>query len=207
MLANGSIFERDSEVNKFMLMALGAGSMIAIAAPAAAQTVTGTVNITGSVADKCSVQPGSGNTFGGTVALGELAQADGTMATDLASRFNAPANSAQLNFHVVCNTAKATVAVDATELTTGGGTAAAGYAARIDYAAHVAVSLATPATQTFSNDSRNAASAAAATTDRLANSASNVSITADTFGTANLSDLLVSGSYTGNISIVIAPSA
>jgi hypothetical protein len=207
VLANGSNFERDSEVNKFMLLALGAGSMIALAAPAAAQTVTGTINITGSVANKCSVLPGSGSTFGGTVALGELAQADGTMATDLATRFNAAANAAQLNFRVVCNTANPTVAVDATELTTPG-VAPTGYASRIDYAAHVAVSLTPSGTNTFSNDSRNAATAAAATTGRIANNGStNVSVTADTFGTAALTDLLTAGSYTGNISIVIAPGA
>jgi hypothetical protein len=207
VLANGSNFERDSEVNKFMLMALGAGSMIALAAPAAAQTVTGTINITGSVANKCSVLPGSGSTFGGTVALGELAQADGTMATDLATRFNAAANAAQLNFRVVCNTANPTVAVDATPLTTAGA-APTGYASRIDYAAHVAVALTPSGTDTFSNDSRNAASAATATSARIANNGSNnVSVTADTFGTAALTDLLTSGSYTGNISIVIAPGA
>ena len=32
-------------------------------------------------------------------------------------------------------------------------------------------------------------------------------VTADTFGTANATDLLVAGSYTGNISIVVAPGA
>jgi len=37
VLANGSNLERDSKVKKFMLMALGAGSMIALAAPAAAR--------------------------------------------------------------------------------------------------------------------------------------------------------------------------
>ena len=207
MLANGNIWKRNGKVNKFMLMALGAGSMIAMAAPAAAQTVTGTVNITGSVANKCSVLPGSGSTFGGTVALGELAQADGTMATDLATRFNAVANAAQLNFRVVCNTANPTVAVDATELTTPG-TPPAGYASRFDYAAHVAVSLTPSGSNTFSNDSRNAPTAAAATTGRIANNGTNnVSVTADTFGTANLTDLLTAGSYTGNISIVIAPGA
>jgi hypothetical protein len=207
VLANGKFLERNSKVNKYLLAALAAGSMIAMAAPAAAQTVTGTVNITGSVANKCAVLPGSGSTFGGTVALGELAQADGTMATDLATRFNAAANAAQLNFRVVCNTATPTVAVDATELTTPG-TPPAGYASRIDYAAHVAVSLTPTGTDTFSNDSRNAAGAATATSARIANNGgNNVSVTADTFGTAALTDLLTAGAYTGNISIVIAPGA
>jgi hypothetical protein len=60
-----------------------------IAAPAMAQTVTGTVNITGNVTKKCHVDTAGGpsSTFGGLVALGELAVADGTMATDLATRF------------------------------------------------------------------------------------------------------------------------
>lgn len=208
MLANGNVWEGNGTVNKYLMMALGAGSMIAMAAPAAAQTVTGTINITGSVANKCTVLPGSDSTFGGTVGLGELAQADGTMATDLATRFNAAGNAAQLNFRVVCNTATPTVAVTATPLTTAG-TPPTGYSSRVDYAAHVAVSLTTGGPQTFSNDSRSGAtSGPTATTSRIANNGgNNIAVTADTFGTPNATDLLTAGSYTGNISIVIAPGA
>jgi hypothetical protein len=193
-------------MNKYLIAALGAGTMLTIAAPASAQTVTGTVNITGSVANKCAVIPGSGSTFTSTVALGELAQADGTMATDLATRFNA-SGPATLAFRVVCNTSNPTIAVDSTQLTTSGA-ASTGYAARIDYNANVAVALSPSGSTTVSNDSRNAPTAATPAGGPLANTGgANVTITADTFGTASPTDLLVAGSYTGNISIVIAPGA
>lgn len=193
-------------MKKLLIAALFASA--AISAPAMAQsTVTGTVNITGSVANKCLVLPGAGSTFGATVAYGELAQADGTMRTDLATTFTAASGS--LSARVVCTTANPTISVDATPLATAA-PAAAGYDNSIDFQADVAVTTVV-STTTYSNDTANAALAATALDGRLANNGSNnIVISASNFRTNSPgnTDLLVADpSYTGSISVVIAPGA
>lgn len=191
-------------MNKFTRLALATLSMLAIASPAAAQTVSGTVNITGSVAPKCLVLPGAGNSFGTLIALGELAQADGRLATDLSSRFSSIGGTG-LTARVVCTSANPTVSVDTLEITSST-PATTGYANRIDFAARVALSVTPSGIDTISNDSRDTATGPTALTGRLANNGnSNITITADTFGTPVATDLLVAGSYTGRIDIVIAP--
>ena len=195
VLAIRSLFERDSKVKKFMLMALGAGSMIAIAAPAAAQNVTGTVNITGSVAPKCLVVPGDGSTFGTTVALGELADTTGKMRTNLAASFNA---SAGLTARVGADPITAATAL-------GGG----GYDNSIDFTASVAVTTTAGAAGPFTNDSAAAAGADTAIGGRLANNGSdNIAISASNFRTDTATDLLAADpTYTGKITVVIKPGA
>jgi len=189
-------------MKKLLLAALAASA--AFASPAVAQTVTGTVTITGSVANKCLVLPGSGSTFGTTVDLGELAQADGTMRTNLAASFNAAAG---LTARVVCTTANPTIAIDSTALATVA-PAAAGYDNSIDFQADVAVTTIN-STTTYSNDSAAVPLGATALDGRLANNgSSNIAITASNFRTGALTDLLVaSPTYTGQILITIAPGA
>ena len=195
-------------MNKLMIAALAATSMVAMAVPANAATATGTINITGHVTGTCSVQPVSeGNTFGSTVDLGELdAPATGLLesSTVLASRF--VASSALVNFRVVCNTGNPTVAVDATELTNGVA-APTGFASRVDYTAHVALTETGHANETVSNSSLLAPTGATALGGRLATTGNNISVTADTFSTANATDVLTVGNYTGSIVINIAPGA
>jgi hypothetical protein len=131
-------------MKKILLTALAAASALAIATPAAAQSVTGIVNITGNVDSKCIVATmgnPTGADFGGTVALGNLAQANGTMATDLATRFNAVSNNGQLQYKIVCTSANTSVAVDADPIVAATGLAQTGYANRVDYKASVAVTL------------------------------------------------------------------
>lgn len=191
-------------LNRVAKLAMATVSALMVTCPAAAQTVSGTVNITGSVAPKCLVLPGAGNSFGTLVSLGELAQTDGRLATNLASRFSS-IGGAGLTARVVCTSANPTVSVDAQEITTAT-PVVAGYTNRIDFAARVAVSLTPSGTDIIGNDSRNAATGPTALSGRLANNGNgNMSITADTFGTANTNDLLVAGAYTGRINIIIAP--
>jgi hypothetical protein len=183
-----------------------AASLVAMASPALAQDVTGTVNITGTVAPKCLVVPGAATSFSQNVALGELAQADGTLATDLAARFLSAGGSG-LEARVVCTTAAPTISVDATEIQSTAA-AAPGYANRIDFTANVAVTT-TNGTANFSNSSAGAALSAAPIGGRLANNGgNNIAITATGFATENATDLLVAASdYTGQIVVVIAPGA
>ena len=197
-------------MNKILLTALAAASALAIATPAAAQSVTGVVNITGNVDSKCIVANSgnpSGSDFGGTVALGNLAQANGTMATDLATRFNSTA-AANLNYKIVCTSANASVAVDSDPIVAATGLAQAGYANRIDYKATVAVTLVGGAGTPVENDSAAAPTAAVNQGDRLAATATNISVSASKCRTANATDILVADPvYTGKITIVVAPVA
>jgi len=206
VLANGSNLERDSTVKKLILMALGAGSMIAIAAPAAAQTVSGNVAITGTVSSKCTVINGdSPTTFSASRNLLELAKADGTLEDSavLEGRFGT-AGAGAPTFRVVCTSANPKVAVDATEITTAG-TPPAGYTSRIDFTAHVLPRLTTGAGASIDNASDTGAGAATAIGGRFAADGSdNITVTADTFKTA-AGALLASGGYSGNIHIDITP--
>lgn len=183
-----------------------AASLLTLANPALAQDVTGTVNITGTVAPKCLVVPGAGNSFETTVALGELAQADGRLATDLATRFQSIGGAA-LQARVVCTTPAPTISIDATEITSAA-PAASGYANRIDFTANVAVTTVSSEVA-FANSSTVGALAATPIGGRLANNGSNnISITASNFATPNVNDLLVAATdYTGRIVVVIAPGA
>ena len=109
-------------MNKLMISVLTAGSMIALAAPAAAQStppVTGTVNILGSVAPKCFVVPGAGSSFERTVNFNELAAADGTLRTGLAAEFATAGVSAR----VVCTSGNAAISVDSDPITAATATA------------------------------------------------------------------------------------
>lgn len=180
----------------------------AIATPAAAQSVTGTVNITGSVAAKCLVQTGSGtsSTFGTTVALGELAQADGTMKTDLATTFSTVGGTG-LSAKVVCTSANPTISVNANPITSAVA-AGTGYDNSIDFQADVSVTTLSANASPYTNDSAATAGSATALGSRLANSADNVTISASNFRTNNLTDLLVAATdYAGSIVVVIAPGA
>ncbi len=191
-------------MKKLLLIALAGGTAMAIATPASAQNVTGTVDITGTVAPKCLVVPGAGNTFGTTVALGELAATDGTLATDLATRFSS-VGGAGLSARVVCTTGAPTIAVDADPIASTT-TADIGYSNTIDFTANVAVTTTTGA-PTFTNASSGAASAATPIGGRLANNGSdNITITASAFTAGASNPLLVAGSYAGKITVVIAPS-
>lgn len=195
-------------MKKIALLALATGSVLAMAAPAAAQTVTGNVTITGSVAPKCFVLPGAGTTFGtpvGTpISLGELAQADGTMRTNLAASVNA---SAALSARVVCTSGAPTISVDANAITAATATAATGYDNSIDFEASVAVTT-TGGSTNFTNDSAAGAGAVTPIGGRLANNGgNNIVITTSNFRTGALTDLLAADPvYTGTIVVVIAPN-
>lgn len=194
-------------MKKIALLALAA----TIATPSMAQTaVTGTINITGTVAGKCSVVPvsGDGSTFTANVAMGELAATDGTLKATgtLATTFGTAGGSA-LSVRVVCTTATPTIAVDADPLVSA--TAApTGYANTVHYRANVLVAKATTASQTYTNDSDAAASSAVSIGDRLAATGNNVTVSTSDWHTPALGELLVAATdYSGKIVVTIAPGA
>ena len=191
---------KETEMKKIVLTALAATTAF-IALPAAAQTVTGTVTLTGSVAPKCSVQPGAGSTFSRSVNFNELSQANGTLRTGLSADFAAAVADVQ----IVCNTNTPTVTVTSLPLATGAA-AAAGYDNSIDYTAHVLVSKAGGGTTLVDDDSNPLTGTGPTAVGGALLNGTNVNITADNFRTNAASDLLVAGSYSGTITIVIAPS-
>lgn len=197
-------------MRKILLTALAAASALAIATPAAAQSVSGQVDITGSVGEKCIVTddgtPTSGS-FGGSVNLGQLDDVDGTLkaSADLEAAFLA-AGSANLTYRIVCTTPNTKLTVNANELTTGA-TVSAGYANTVHYNANVQLAL-VGGNQSLSNDTLLVPGGAEQTfTARLATGANNVSVTADTFRTPGASDVMLAGTYNGNILITIAPAS
>ncbi|MEN9682406.1 MAG: hypothetical protein RLZZ427_157 [Pseudomonadota bacterium] len=188
-------------MNKIALFAAAAVTAVALGSTAAqAQNVTGTIDLTGSVSAKCVVDPGNGSTFGDTVNFGELAQANGTLRSGLVSDFGTR------SFTVKCNGTNPQISVDADPLATAA-SPDTGYDNSIDYTASVAVVAVGTNNGPFINASSAAPSALAAVGSRLANSASNVNITTSGYHTNALTDLLVaSPTYTGKITVVIAPN-
>ncbi|MGB7655329.1 MAG: hypothetical protein WBL74_07595 [Novosphingobium sp.] len=173
----------------------------AIASPAMAQTVTGTINITGTVQAKCLVVPGNGNTFGTTVAMGELSQADGTLKASgtLSSTF-ATVGGTGLTAQVVCTSANPDVSVLSEPLVN---TVAAdpGYDNSVDYTADVTFTR-VGGTTLVSDPSAVPAATTATLASRLTGTGTNVSVATSGW---TASGVLVAGSYAGKITIVIAP--
>lgn len=177
-----------------------------IAPAAMAQTVSGTVNVTGSVATKCVViSGGSGGSFSGSIPLGELAGADGTLSAGLAGSVAAtPAGSTQ--FRVNCNSAAPKVTLSATRLSNAA-SAVAGYTSDIDYTAGLDVALAVGGPQAVSYVTAAALPAAtnATLTSSIANAPNNLTVKVYALNTA-ASALLTAGNYASVISVTISPT-
>ena len=187
-------------MKKIAFLAIAASA--AIASPAMAQNVTGTITLNGNVAAKCSVTSGTpGATFAQTVNFGELAQSNGTLRTGLATDFSLTPVQAT----VVCNTGTPKISVDANPLATGA-TITTGYANTINYTATVAVATSPSGTVSTSNATTSAPGALTAIGAPLANTANNVVVTTSGYNTPGATDILVAGVYTGNIIIVISPT-
>ncbi|CAM3095905.1 hypothetical protein SPAN111604_03465 [Sphingomonas antarctica] len=192
-------------MKKFLM--IGAAAASAMAMPATAQTVTGTINITGTVTAKCTIVGGAtATTYVATRDLGELDQADGTLeaSATLATRFGVAGTTAPA-FRVVCNSAAPQITVDANPLVNGAATPT-GYNNTVNYIAHVAVNRADSTTGTFDNATTGAATGPAAVGGPISGAAgNNVTVTADTFSTPTAAAPLVAGAYTGNIVVTISP--
>jgi hypothetical protein len=176
-------------------------ALLALPQVALAQSTTGTINLTGSVAGRCSVV-GGGQAFSETISLGELAGNDGRLRTDLTDA----SPDATRSFSLVCTSATPRVRLSATRLSTGT-TAPTGYANNIDYTAQVAVLQAsgTPPSIMYTTASSLPAPTDVQLTAPLANAADNVTLRVYSFNTA-AGALLVAGAYTSVILITISPT-
>lgn len=201
---------------KSVLTFLATGSALALAiAPAHAQTVTtGTVNVTGSVQGRCSVvAPGGSATssFSGTIALGTLDEADGTLSAALEGTNSAASGGSPVTTRIVCTAASVSLAIAAETLASGtrGTAPATGYANEIDYTAEMQVGLAAGGNAAVSYSTATGAAAAnSATVGRLAASGNNVTVRAFGFATrGGGSNLLVAGNYASTITVNVQPAA
>jgi type 1 fimbria pilin len=163
---------------------------------ASAQTTTGTVTVTGSVGEKCTVTGGDSSTaFSDEFALGELADTDGTLAT-------IPNQSTSgEGWRVHCTTAP-DVSITATSLANVAPDPGAGYSNSVTYTAHADFSLVSGGPTTISAISGGGPTATTLAA-HLSNSVDNVVIRANTF--VDSGDVLVAGAYSGLITVTITP--
>ena len=180
---------------------LAAAACAALASPAMAQqNVTGTITLTGNVGAKCFV--GSNNTatsFTASHDFLELAQADGTLRSGLATELD---GDATMDFTVKCNTGNPTVTISRTSMTTAN-SPATGYTNTISYNGIVVVDKVTGPAVTFDTDAGTAPLATGQLGGAIAATGPNVHVTANTFAATGI---LVAGAYSGQISITIAPT-
>lgn len=193
-------------MRKLLILAVPAAL---IASPALAQNATGTVIINGTVGNKCTVITGTGTsaTWGTTVNLGELSQANGTLrsSTSLSNDFNTVAAGAQ-NAHIVCTTANPSITVNADPLVNSAvpTVSGSGYTNTIHFQADVTVDKVSSST-TYNNDSNAGTTGPTALGDRLAAAGPNVTIATSNWRTLGTDSQLVAGSYSGQIVVTITP--
>ncbi len=183
------------------VLGLAAVSALALSA-ASAQTVTGTINLTGNVPAKCSVIPGT-NTV--TVGLGDLSEADGTLRPDYEATTDV-APAASLDFRVTCTGGGNTATVDADAMTNA--TVIPGFVNVVDITGTATFTRSDNTTIAFTNLSENAPAAAASIGGYLKNPGNNVRVTAYALRTNPATGVLVAGTYAGGkVVVTITPGA
>lgn len=197
------------------ISALAAAGVAMIGSQAAAQTATGQIGVTGFVASRCGAGGGAvptGSTFNGTIGLGELANAEGSLRTALTtSTEGSPAGT--ISFGAGCTGTAATVRISATRFSTlnpvVGETAEVSFANDIDYTAQAAMSLTgggiTPLNYTTA--ATLPAASSLAITEPFSPVPGNFEIRVFAFRpeTGNQA-ILVAGNYTATITVTITPS-
>jgi hypothetical protein len=154
--------------------------------------------VNGSVLPKCTAI----TAIEGTITLGELAVANGTVN----STFSNNSGGLTRTFTVRCTSANPGLSVNAAPLTTtASGTP--GYTGTVHYTATLTALKANSADSTSVVDTSNTAGATTGSLgDRLKNDNGNVTVTVSNGNTTTGSDLLEAGNYTGTIAIIVSPS-
>lgn len=170
------------------------------ATPAFAQTASGSVDVTGTVAARCTaVTP-----ISGSIALGELAKADGTIDT----AFSGNTNGLSRSFTIRCNGANPQLSVNARALVNAAATnSPTGYTNTVNYTASVAAMTAVGGTTTVADQSATAGATVGLLGNRIAAVANNVTLTVGTGATTNATAILEAGTYTGAVDIIVTPAA
>jgi hypothetical protein len=193
-----------------LISALMACAAFSTAGYAASTQVDGTVNVGGHVTGICAVlTDGSpGNTFSGTIDLGELAGSDGKLAPGLTGT-SIP--GASQSFTVVCNTVTPNITLSATRMVGDAGTVLTGFTKTIDYTAKLDVRQADSTNKSFTYDTEGSPSATTGDLSApLSGTLNNVTVSVNSLVTDG--SYLASGQYGqsnggtgGVITVTIAP--
>jgi hypothetical protein len=185
-------------MKKLVLSALVLGSAFA-AAPAFAQA-SGSVDVSGTVSARCSaVTP-----ISGSITLGELAKADGTV--DAA--FSSNTGGLSRSFTIKCNGANPKVSVDAKPLVNASSNQSPnGYTNTVHYTATVAALGAKGGTTSIADQSIASGATSGQIGDRLASVSNNITLTVGAGQTTDSTAMLDAGAYAGKVEITVAPAA
>lgn len=185
-------------MRKLMLVAIPA---VLAASPALAQSATGTVAVTGTVAGKCAITSPAPT----AINLGELANTAGTVISGFTNNVGGLTRS----FTVICSSANVGVSVSSDALNNStDNTTGSGYTGRVHYSSTATADKAGGGNASATYISADVLPAASSVTlgDRLAATASNVSVTVSAGHTTNAADKLKAGTYNSTITVVIAPA-
>lgn len=174
--------------------------LAAFATPAAAQSASGNVNVTGTVGAKCT----TATPISGTITLNELAQTDGTVD----GAFTSQTGGLTRSFTVRCTAANVKIEVAATPLTIAGDAGTLnGYTGTVHYSSTMVADKASGglASATYVTADVVAPTASDTLGDRLKNAADNVRVTVSNGYTTNATDLLKAGSYAGVVTLTVSP--
>lgn len=186
-------------MKKLVLSALIIGSTFA-AAPAFAQSAAGSVDVTGTVAARCSAV----TAITGSITLGELAKADGTVDASFAGA----TGGLSRNFTVKCNGSNPKISVEAKPLVNAAATNSPnGYTNTVHYTATLVATGAKGGTTPVADQSLNNGATSAQVGDRLAATANNITLTVGSGLTSDSTAILDAGTYAGKVEITIAPTA
>lgn len=183
-------------MTKFASLALAAAALAAVASPALANS--GSVDVTGTVGARCTaVTP-----ITGSITLGELAKADGTVDAAFAGNTGGLTRS----FTVICNSANPKLSVNALPMINSAATTPpSGYTNTVHYTATLSAMQAKGGTGSVADQSISTG-ATTGNVDRLAAVQNNLSVTVGAGATAESTAILAAGSYAGKVEIVVSPT-
>lgn len=185
-------------MKKIILSALVIGSTV-VATPAFAQAA-GSVDVSGTVAARCS----AATPITGSITLGELAKADGTVDASFAGN----TGGLSRNFTVKCNGANPKISVEAKPLVNAAATSSPnGYTNTVHYTATLIATGAKGGTTPVADQSLSSGATSAQVGDRLAAVSNNVTLTIGSGLTADSTAILDAGTYAGKVEVTIAPTA
>jgi hypothetical protein len=180
-----------------------AGLALGVSAAQAAPVVTGTIQVTGSVTPTCSVSGGGAvdaGSWGGPIALGELDDPTTGLLSSALTGSTAQGNTVTVS--VMCNSASPNVTLSASPLANVA-TATTGYTNSVGYTARIDIGTSPSGTFTDTYVTGSGAASPVAVNAPLSTSANNTTISVNSL---TATGVLVSGSYTGTISITISPT-
>jgi hypothetical protein len=198
-------------MNKIVIAALVSATAIVAVPAAAADSTTGTINITGKVGERCSViEQGASQTFNRTIDLQRLDNDNGALRAELGSSTSAsPADGLKVDVRVNCNTSNPTIGVSATRLSNGASDPGTGYSNTINYSASLKVKTQSAKTvEVVYATASDSSPVKKALGERIAAGSDN-NVQVSVFGLApdKASAQLAQGTYNSVVTVTIEPTA